>query len=202
MTSSGDNHCEFDFEFLGNVSGQPYLLHTNIFVNGVGGREQQITLPFDATADFHYYNFQWNKDLTVFYVDNTPIRMFRNLQGIVPNFQYPNNQAMGVHMSIWDGSQWATLGGRIKVDWNAAPFVASYQNFRLNGCVVNPVSDKTAIRKCQNSTFAAPGPNAQKLPTARVRQLRVVKATQVHYNYCDDRKRYPVAPPECAYNIL
>lgn len=202
MSSSGPNHCEFDFEFLGNLTGQPYLLHTNIFVNGVGGREQQIYLGFDPSAAFHYYNFQWNKDLLVFYVDNTPVRMFRNLQGVLPgNFQYPNSQPMGLYLSIWDGSQWATQGGRIKLDWNVAPFVATYERFRLNGCVAGP-SDKAGIAKCQNSTFAAPGANAQKLPIARVRQMRVVKATQVMYNYCDDRARYPTAPPECAYNTL
>lgn len=199
MSSSGPNHCEFDFEFLGNVSGQPYLLHTNVFVNGVGGREQQIYLGFDPTAAFHYYNFQWNKDLIVFYVDNTPIREFRNLYGIVPRFVYPNAQAMGVHLSIWDGSGWATQGGRVKIDWNAAPFVASYQHFRLQGCEVKHNGD---VRKCRASSFAAPGPRAQKLPMGRVRQLRAVRATQVRYNYCDDRARYPVAPPECAYNIL
>lgn len=201
MSSPGPNHCEFDFEFLGNQTGKPYLLHTNIFVNGTGGREQQIYLGFDPTTAYHYYNLQWNKDLVVFYVDNTPIRMFRNLQGIVPGFAFPNSQAMGMFASIWDGSQWATQGGRIKIDWTAAPFVASYQNFRLNGCLVNSW-DKYGLLKCRRSSFAAPGASAQKLPIGRIRQMRTVRATQVKYNYCDDRARYPTPPPECAYNVM
>jgi xyloglucan:xyloglucosyl transferase len=197
MMSGGPNHDEFDFEFLGNQTGQPYLLHTNIFVNGTGGREEQIYLPFDPTADYHYYNFQWHKDLVVFYVDNTPIRMFRNLYGIVRGFPFPDTQAMSAFASIWDGSQWATEGGRIKVDWTAAPFVARYQNFRLNGCLVNS-SDKHGILKCRRSSFA----NAHRLSMARIRQMRTVKATLLKYNYCDDRARYPTPPPECAYNVL
>ncbi|KAG0576833.1 hypothetical protein M758_5G116900 [Ceratodon purpureus] len=201
MSSPNPYHCEFDFEFLGNETGKPFLLHTNIFVNGTGGREQQIYLPFDPTAAYHYYNFQWNKDLLVFYVDNTPIRMFRNLEGIIPGFMYPNVKPMNIYLSIWDGSSWATQGGRVKIDWAASPFVASYQKFRLNGCVAN-ANDAASIANCQNSKFAAPGPRAQKLNIGRIRQMRVVKATQVKYNYCDDRPRYPTPPPECAFNTM
>ena len=201
MSSPGPRHCEFDFEFLGNQTGQPFLLHTNIFVDGVGGREQQIDLGFDPSADFHYYNFQWNRDMLVFYVDNTPIRMFQNLRAVVPAFPYPDRQPMALFLSIWDGSSWATQGGRVPIAWAAAPFVASYRNFRLRGCVVNP-TDRHGVRACQASAFAMPGTSAQSLGMARIRQMRAVRASQVKYNYCDDRKRYPVAPIECSYNVL
>ncbi|XAR68068.1 Xyloglucan:xyloglucosyl transferase [Bertholletia excelsa] len=56
MASDGPTHNEFDFEFLGNTTGEPYLVQTNVYVNGVGNREQRLSLWFDPTKDFHSYS--------------------------------------------------------------------------------------------------------------------------------------------------
>ncbi|CAN0916258.1 Xyloglucan endotransglucosylase protein 1 [Linum grandiflorum] len=115
-SEEGPNHDEIDFEFLGNSSGNPYTVHTNVFSQGKGNREQ-------------------------FLVDNIPIRVFNNLESMgVP---FPNKKPMSIHSSLWNADDWATQGGRVKADWTNAPFVASYRNFKAEACVWSPSSSSS-----------------------------------------------------------
>lgn len=60
---ASDRHDEIDFEFLGNTSGNPIILQTNVFVNGQGNKEQHHYLPFDPRNNFHKYSVFWNQHL-------------------------------------------------------------------------------------------------------------------------------------------
>ncbi|KAJ0054530.1 hypothetical protein Pint_01187 [Pistacia integerrima] len=64
ITSRSDNHDEIDIEMLGN-NGPPCKLHTNLFTNGRGNREQRLNLWFDPTKDFHSYRLLWNEHQVV-----------------------------------------------------------------------------------------------------------------------------------------
>nr|GMD77847.1 xyloglucan endotransglucosylase/hydrolase protein 24-like [Ipomoea batatas] len=185
----GDHHDEIDFEFLGNSSGNPYTLHTNVFSQGRGDREVQFFLWFDPTADFHTYTILWNPKSIIFYVDGTPIREFRNAEKIgVP---FPKDQPMRLYSSIWNADSWATQGGRVKTNWTLAPFVAAYRNFSAEGCVWSRPGrssscnfDDDAALTAQNSWF-----NTELNRWTRAR-MRTIQRRHMVYNYCTDKWRF------------
>ncbi|CBI31757.3 unnamed protein product, partial [Vitis vinifera] len=53
LSSLGPNHDELDYKVLGNLSGDPYILHTNVCCSPrKENREQLFYLWFDPTATF------------------------------------------------------------------------------------------------------------------------------------------------------
>ncbi|KAI9117421.1 hypothetical protein K1719_011587 [Acacia pycnantha] len=194
LSSKGSNWDEIDFEFLGNLSGDPYILHTNVFSQGKGNREQQFYLWFDPTADFHTYSILWNPQRIIFSVDETPIREFKNSESIgVP---FPKNQAMRIYSSLWNADDWATRGGLVKTDWSKAPFSASYRNFKADACVWS--SGKSSCPSSSTSSSTSSSWFSQELDNSAQERLRWVQKNYMIYNYCADLKRFPQSlPPEC-----
>ncbi|KAL4201063.1 hypothetical protein AMTRI_Chr02g256750 [Amborella trichopoda] len=172
LSSQGQTHDEIDFEFLGNLSGDPYTLHTNVFSQGKGNREQQFHLWFDPTKDFHTYSILWNPNHIKFSVDGTPIKVFKNaehLEGL---------------MNLYS----------IKTDWSQAPFVASYFNFEADACVAS-ISSASSASPCKASAWLS----QEALDTNEQEKLKWVQKNYMVYNYCTDTKRFPHGlPPECS----
>ncbi|GLJ27286.1 hypothetical protein SUGI_0535620 [Cryptomeria japonica] len=48
---------EADFEFLGNRSGQPYTVQTNVFAHGKGDRERRVNLW--SLSPVQAKNYRW-----------------------------------------------------------------------------------------------------------------------------------------------
>ncbi|XP_058113664.1 xyloglucan endotransglucosylase protein 1-like [Magnolia sinica] len=195
LKSAGSNWDEIDFEFLGNLSGDPYILHTNIFTQGKGDREQQFYLWFDPTRNFHTYSILWNPQHIIFSVDGRPIRVFKNAEAIgVP---FLNKQPMRIYSSLWNADDWATRGGLIKTDWTKAPFTAAYRNFNANACVWSSGSSSCTSGSSSSSSNAW---LTQELDVTNHRMLRWVRKNYMIYNYCTDLKRFPQGlPAECKF---
>ncbi|KAI9115064.1 hypothetical protein K1719_014077 [Acacia pycnantha] len=185
LSSQGPTHDEIDFEFLGNLSGDPYILHTNVYTQGQGNREQQFHLWFDPTRNFHTYSIIWKPQHIIFLVDNIPIRVFKNAESLgVP---FPKNQPMRIYSSLWNADDWATRGGLVKTDWSKAPFTAYYRNFKAT-----EFSSKSA------SSLSDAAWQSNELDAYGRRRLRWVQKYFMIYNYCNDLKRFPQGlPTEC-----
>ncbi|MCE3051522.1 putative xyloglucan endotransglucosylase/hydrolase protein 23 [Datura stramonium] len=188
LSSQGPTHDEIDFEFLGNLSGDPYTLHTNVFSQGKGNREQQFHLWFDPTADFHTYSILWNPQRIIFYVDGTPIREYKNAL-FMP---YPKNQPMRIYSSLWNADDWATRGGLVKTDWSQAPFSASYRNFNANTCIPNsPSSNSCNYNSTSSNSDTSSSWLNEELDNTSQERLKWVQKNYMVYNYCTDSKRFP-----------
>ncbi|CAL2248714.1 unnamed protein product [Prunus armeniaca] len=195
LSSSGPNHDEIDLEFLGNSTGEPYTLHTNVYAQGQGSKEQQFHLWFDPTKDFHTYSVVWNSKRIIFLVDGSPIRVFNNLESL--GLPFPKNQSMKIYATFWNADDWATQGGRVKTDWSHAPFSASYRNFNINACLGSQGSPSSS---CSTSTNSSAWQN-QGLNAAGRNRLRWLQRKFMVYDYCTDRPKFPKGlPRECKHS--
>lgn len=200
-TSNGDefshNHDELDFEFLGNVKGKPWRMQTNIYGNGSvsRGREERFNFWFDPTADFHNYSLLWNEKHIVFMVDNIPIREMKNRDAL--GGDYPS-KPMALYATVWDGSSWATDGGKYAVNYKYAPFITRFKNLNLEGCATNPILEEETSRRTECIDNPVKAPDLWSLTSSQQHYLEWVRRNYLYYTYCQDKSRYPIPLPECA----
>jgi xyloglucan:xyloglucosyl transferase len=131
------------------------------------------------------------------FVDDTPIRVLRNLTGSVPGYEFPAKQTMLIRASIWDGSDWATGGGKTKIDWSKAPFTAAYQGFDVDACATTG-----GATPCDSPTlWRWNGPEYRSITARQRAAYDGVKRKYMLYNYCSDRARFKSnMPVECSYD--
>lgn len=194
------NHDEIDFELLGHEKRRDWILQTNLYGNGSvsTGREEKFYLWFDPTAAFHDYSILWNNHHIVFLVDNIPVREVVHNTAI--NAVYPSSRPMSVYITIWDGSKWATHGGKYPVNYNYAPFVASIRGVELEGCsVIQQKGSPTheCSKKSPSSLDPVDGQQFAKLSDQQTTGLDWARGKHMFYSYCQDKSRYKVLPPEC-----
>lgn len=193
MTSEGEHHDKIEIEFMGNSTGDPYTLHTNVFVRGKGEREQRFFLWFDPSRDFHNYTIVWNPKCIIFYVDDIPIREFKNMEKFgVP---FPNAQPMKMYLSMGYAEDRTTEGGGVGTDWDSAPSsTASYSNFSADACVWS----QRNTTSCHPVDYSSKTWLNMELDVRNhVRMQRIQKSYKI-YDYCWDKSRFPDGPgPEC-----
>ncbi|CAA6667036.1 unnamed protein product [Spirodela intermedia] len=199
-TSNGDifrrNHDELDFEFLGNPA------------EAAGGCRRTSTAMAPPTAAA--------RSATTF--PSTPPASPPLLHLLVPRHhpflrgrdadqggaaerrhggEFPA-KPMALYATIWDGSSWATGGGRYKVDYNSSPFVADFSDLVLSGCKVDPIQmmpssgSRCAAAEAEllAGDFAAVDPQGRRA-MARFREKNLI------YSFCYDSFRYSAAFPDC-----
>ncbi|KQK13369.1 xyloglucan endotransglycosylase/hydrolase protein 8 [Brachypodium distachyon] len=186
-SGEGEGHDEIDIEFMGNLSGNPYVMNTNVWANGDGKKEHQFYLWFDPSADFHTYKIVWNPTNIIFQVDDVPVRTFRKYADL----PYPSSQPMKVYFTLWDGSYWATRHGAVKIDWSQAPFVVNYRGYYANACVIGNSGSSACPAGSDGWMY-------RQLDGKGLDTVAWAERTCMTYNYCADGWRFPKGfPAEC-----
>ncbi|CAI0386403.1 unnamed protein product [Linum tenue] len=169
-----NNHDEIDIEILGHDKRNDWNLQTNVYANGSvnTGREEK------------------------FLVDSVPVREFQ-YSSAYPSV-YPS-KPMSVYATIWDGSEWATHGGKYPVNYSYAPFVVSIGDAELTGCIPNPTSCAKKAAGTGNPSSLDPVDGSEFVSLSKEQSLAMDWARRklMFYSYCADKSRYKVQPPEC-----
>ncbi|XP_021895860.1 probable xyloglucan endotransglucosylase/hydrolase protein 33 [Carica papaya] len=198
------HHDEIDIELLGHDKRDDWVLQTNIYANGSvsTGREEKFYFWFDPTQQHHYYSIIWNSHHIVFLVDNIPVREFPNRGAF--SSAYPS-RPMSLYVTIWDGSQWATHGGKYPVNYKYAPFIASFADMEVGGCTYTNNNNNNhtvqAVSSCSKSGISSldpiDGQDFASLSKQQALAMDWARRKLMFYSYCKDTSRYKVMPPEC-----
>ncbi|XP_038994172.1 probable xyloglucan endotransglucosylase/hydrolase protein 27 [Hibiscus syriacus] len=130
-----------------------------------------------------------------FYVGNIPIREFKRTAAMGGEFP---SKPMSLYATIWDGSDWATNGGKYRVNYKYAPYIAKFTGLILHGCMIDPI--KFSSKRCY--TVQSPEQLTTHITPSQGSKMDSFRRKNMTYSYCYDQTRYNVPPPECVINPL
>lgn len=117
------SHQEIDIEFVWRENVGEYVMQCNYFVQGRGGNEHHVVLPFNPWRDFHNYAFRWTQYKIEWYADG---RLVHTASRNIPKIW---NGPLKIMMNFWPvndkGSPWAGV-----FRW-MGPRVAQYEGVRF-----------------------------------------------------------------------
>ena len=129
-----------------------------------------------------------------FYIDDTPIRVVR--RSVDMGGDYPS-KPMSLYATIWDGSNWATSGGKYKVNYKYSPFVAEFSDLVLQGCKLDPIQQIPTAGSCAEEELKLVARDFAALSPERVAAMRNFRTKFMTYSFCYDSLRYPSTFPDC-----
>ena len=123
-----------------------------------------------------------------------PIRVYRNHAD--KGVGYPRWQPMSLKVSLWDGSSWATGGGKDKIDWSKGPFIASFGDYKLDACTWR--GNARFCREISSKNWWNL-PKYSTLSSSQRRLFKWVRKNHLVYDYCQDNLRFHgQLPKECS----
>jgi len=129
-----------------------------------------------------------------FYIDEVPIREV--LRSEEMGGEYPS-KPMSLYSTIWDASNWATSGGKYKVNYKYAPFVTEFKDLVLKGCAADPIQEIFNLDGCADQHADLEAQDYAAITPTRRLSMRRFRQRYMYYSYCYDTLRYNVPPPEC-----
>lgn len=128
-------------------------------------------------------------------MDNIPVREFVYTTAL--SSVYPS-KPMSLYATIWDGSEWATHGGKYPVNYKYAPFVVSFAEMEMTGCIYNSSASVPSCSKDNPSSLdPVDGQEFAELSKEQSLAMDWARRKLMFYSYCNDRPRFKVLPPEC-----
>jgi xyloglucan:xyloglucosyl transferase len=132
-----------------------------------------------------------------FYIDDIPIREVVRTEAMGLDFP---SKPMAVYATIWDGSAWATDGGKVKINYKYSPFVSEFSDLVLRGCPSNPIQKSQPsvdLNRCASTELELMTADFAIMTPKLRSDMRRFREKQMTYTVCYDSVRYQSIFPEC-----